>query len=46
MCSKKFRWGQLPLKRTTIRRQLTITVAATLMSNSRHVAGWPSPNGS
>jgi hypothetical protein len=39
MRTKNSRLGQLPLNRTTIRRQLTITAAATLMSNNRHVAG-------
>jgi hypothetical protein len=38
--------GQLPLQRTPIRRQLTITDAATLMSNNRHVAGCPLPRAS
>jgi hypothetical protein len=46
MRSKNSRFGQLPLNHTTIRRQLTITDAATLMSNNRHVAGCPSPKGS
>jgi len=34
MRSKNSRLGQLPLKRTTSLRQLTITDAATLMSNN------------
>jgi hypothetical protein len=39
MRAKNSRLGQLPLNRTTIRRQRTITDAATLINNKRHVAG-------
>jgi hypothetical protein len=39
MRAKKSRLGQLPLRRTTTRRQLTTTDAATLIKSKRHVAG-------
>ncbi len=47
----KSRWysdrcGQLADRRTTMRRELTCTSAATLMNSNRQVRGCPSPSGS